>query len=58
MDRFFHGTKECKEPTQLHTVGVSSMWMACKYEEIYPFKLKLVHEKIAHKKISKEAMRE
>jgi len=31
--------------------------MACKYEEIYPFKLKLVYEKIAHKKISKEEIR-
>ena len=58
MDRFFKATKECKEPTQLHTIGVSSMWMACKYEEIYPFKLSLVYEKIAHKKISKEAIRE
>ena len=33
------------------------MFMACKYEEIYPFKLSLVHEKIAHKKISKERIR-
>ena len=33
------------------------MFMACKYEEIYPFKLQLVHEKIAHKKISKEQIR-
>lgn len=33
------------------------MFMACKYEEIYPFKLKLVHEKIAHKKISKDKIR-
>lgn len=32
--------------------------MACKYEEIYPFKLSLVHEKIAHKKMSKEQIRE
>jgi len=32
--------------------------MACKYEEIYPFKLKLVYEKIAHKKVSKDKIRE
>jgi len=31
--------------------------MACKYEEIYPFKLRVVYEKIAHKKISKEKIR-
>ena len=34
------------------------MFMACKYEEIYPFKLSLVYEKIAHRKISKERIRE
>jgi len=33
------------------------MFMACKYEEIYPFKLKLVYEKIAHKKIPQEDIR-
>jgi len=33
------------------------MFIACKYEEIYPFKLKLVYEKIAHKKISKSSIK-
>ena len=33
------------------------MWMACKYEEIYPFKLSLVYAKIAHKKISKQSIK-
>lgn len=33
------------------------MFIASKYEEIYPFKLKLVHEKIAHKKISVSAIK-
>lgn len=28
------------------------MFLACKYEEIYPMKLKVLHEKIAHKKLS------
>jgi len=32
--------------------------MACKYEEIYPFKLSLVYEKIGHKKVSKAKIRE
>ena len=30
------------------------MLVACKYEEIYPFKLKLVIEKIAHNKLTKK----
>jgi len=29
------------------------MLVACKYEEIYPFKLKLVVEKIAHNKLTR-----
>lgn len=30
------------------------MFIACKYEEIYPMKLKVVHDKISHKKLSEE----
>ena len=57
MDRYFKMTERQLEPTDLHQIGVAAMFMACKYEEIYPFKLKLVHEKIAHEKISKEKIR-
>lgn len=41
----------------MHLVGVTCMFIASKYEEIYPFKLKLVYEKIAHKKISIEKIK-
>lgn len=34
------------------------MFMACKFEEIYPVKLQIVHEKIAHRKLSKEDIKE
>ena len=57
MDRYFKLTQKTFSPTDLHQIGVSAMFMACKYEEIYPFKLQLVHEKIAHEKISKERIR-
>lgn len=33
------------------------MFVACKIEEIYPLKITVVHEKIAHKKLSPEAIR-
>jgi len=36
---------------------VTSLFIACKYEEIYPMKLKVVYEKIAHKKISIESIK-
>jgi len=34
------------------------MFIASKYEDIYPLKLNVVHEKIAHKKLSVEQMRD
>ena len=57
MDRFFKETEKHFEPTDLHQIGVSAMFMACKYEEIYPFKLKLVVSKIGHNKLSKEEIK-
>lgn len=42
---------------EIHLIGVTSMFIASKFEEIYPFKLKLVHEKIAHRKISVSALK-
>ena len=57
MDRYFKNTLKRLEPQELHKIGVASMFMACKYEEIYPFKLRIVYEKIAHRKISKDKIR-
>jgi hypothetical protein len=33
------------------------MFLASKYEDIYPLKMKMVHEKIAHKKLSIEKIK-
>ena len=41
-----------REVGDLHIMGVTTMFIASKYEDIYPLKMKLVYEKIAHKKIS------
>ena len=38
-------------------MGVACMFIACKYEEIYPFKLSTVYEKIAHKKLTQECIK-
>ena len=54
MDTFFDKTLRIHEVTELHLVGVTSMFIACKYEEIYPIKLLIIQEKIAHKKLSIE----
>mmetsp|Transcript_19074 Transcript_19074/g.2595 ORF Transcript_19074/g.2595 Transcript_19074/m.2595 type:complete len:102 (+) Transcript_19074:51-356(+) len=51
MDMYFCRSKKTHEINELHLVGVTSMFIACKYEEIYPMKLKVVYDKIAHKKL-------
>ena len=55
MDRYF---QECNiknqilEPAELHLIGVTSMFIASKYQDIYPLRLKIVQDKIAHNKLT------
>ena len=51
MDEYFAKSNHSHKKHDLHLVGVTSIFIACKYEEIYPVKLKTVYEKIGHKKI-------
>jgi hypothetical protein len=51
MDRFFANKKQCREISDLHITGVTCMFLASKYEDIYPLKMQMVYEKIAHKKL-------
>lgn len=47
-----------QEVSELHLIGVTSIFIACKYEEIYPLRLQTVYERIAHKKLSCEQIKE
>ncbi len=59
MDRYFKTMEDsCLQPAELHLIGVTSMFMASKFEDIYPLRLKIVHEKIAHKKLSMKEIKE
>ena len=54
MDRYF---KNCQNPlkiTDLHAIGVTAMFLASKYEDIYPLRMKTIDERIAQKKIPVE----
>ena len=51
MDRYFKNCKHVKEVGDLHITGVTCMFMASKYEDIYPLKMKTVFEKIGHQKL-------
>ena len=54
LDRYFKGKTETREISDLHIIGVTTMFIASKYEDIYPLKMKMVFEKIAHRKLSIE----
>jgi phage anti-repressor protein len=51
MDRYFEKETDQLHPSKLHIIGVVSMMISSKMEEVYPLKLKTVYEKIGHKKI-------
>lgn len=55
MDRYFKecdNKKQVLQPAELHLIGVTSMFIASKYQDIYPLRLKIVHDKIAHRKLT------
>jgi len=52
MDSFFKKSKKKLNPEDLHLIGVASMFMASKFVDIYPLRIKTVYEKISHKKLS------
>ena len=51
MDRYFKNCGKTLQVSDLHIIGVTSMFLASKYEDIYPLKMKTVFEKIGHSKI-------
>lgn len=40
------------ENKNVHAIGIISMYLASKYEDIYPLHSKIVSDKIAHKAFS------
>ncbi len=57
MDRYFKAKTTPKPISELHLIGVTSMFLASKYEDILPLRMDTVHEKIAHKKLTPAAIR-
>ena len=39
MDRYCYSTKTPKKISDLHTMGVTSMFISSKYEDIYPLRM-------------------
>ena len=53
MDWYLAKTKYCYQTQDIHKIGITSMLLSSKMEEIIPFKISTVVEKMAHNKISK-----
>ena len=51
MDQYLKQTETKKLTDDLHLIGVTSMFLASKYEDVYPLHMKVIYEKIAHKKL-------
>ena len=56
MDTFFMKATKAHEPQEVHLTGVACMYIATKFEEVHPLKLRTVHEKIGHRKLSTESI--
>ena len=57
QDRFLKNTPLKKEVNDLHIIGVTCMFVASKYEDIFPLKMKTIYEKIAHQKLEIQAIK-
>ena len=52
MDRYFEKVVDAKQTKEIHLIGVTCMLIASKLEEIIPFKVKTVVQKMTHDKIA------
>jgi hypothetical protein len=57
MDGYFKKTAVKHELNDLHLVGVSSMFLATKFEEISPLRISVMQSKISHGKFTKEEIK-
>lgn len=57
MDRYLESSKVRLELTELHEIGIVSMFIASKYQEVEPLTFDLMINKVAHGKITEEAIK-
>lgn len=48
LDRYFKNSPKILEVEHLHLIGVTAMFVASKFEDIHPLKMKIVFDKIGH----------
>eukprot|EP00357_Protocruzia_adherens_P022382 CAMPEP_0114978740 /NCGR_PEP_ID=MMETSP0216-20121206/3979_1 /TAXON_ID=223996 /ORGANISM="Protocruzia adherens, Strain Boccale" /LENGTH=378 /DNA_ID=CAMNT_0002339979 /DNA_START=883 /DNA_END=2019 /DNA_ORIENTATION=+ len=57
MDQYLTKTEKALQPQDIHLLGVTCMFIASKYEDYYPLKMSIIFEKIGHRKLSRDAIR-
>ena len=57
MDRYFRRCANIKTINDLHLIGITSMFLASKFEDIQPLRMLTIFEKIAHKKVSIDSIK-
>lgn len=53
LDNYFNSTKKSVSVRDLHLLGVTSIFIASKLEDLMPFSLEVLYHKIAHQNCSK-----
>jgi hypothetical protein len=49
LDNFFANSSEMKVPSDVHSTGITCMFIASKYEDIHPLTMREIHSRIGHK---------
>ncbi|EGR33248.1 n-terminal domain protein [Ichthyophthirius multifiliis] len=57
MDNYFQNSQRQLQPSELHLIGITCMFIASKFEEIIPFNLNILQDKISHKRLSKQQLK-
>jgi hypothetical protein len=58
MDRYFHNCQETLKTDDLHLIGICSMFIASKFYDIFPIKLKMMTDKVSHGKYKPEDVKQ
>jgi hypothetical protein len=58
MDRYFSHCEEILKPEDLHIIGICSMFIASKFYDIFPIKLKMMTDKVSHGKFRPEEIKQ